>query len=68
MNVTKGDKQKFNSSYNYNLWNHKDSHQFFDYYLRKQNGGYVFYMLGKNGEPQDDVTVKFYFGHIYMNT
>jgi len=25
-------------------------------------------MLGKNGEPQDDVTVKFYFGHIYMNT
>lgn len=24
-------------------------------------------MLGKNGEPQDDVTVKFYFNHIYMN-
>lgn len=24
-------------------------------------------MLGKNGEPQDDVTVRFSFAHIYMN-
>jgi len=67
MNVTKGEKQKFNSSYNYQLRNHKDSHQFFDYFLRKEGPNYVFYMLGKNGEPQDDVTVWFSFGHIYMN-
>lgn len=24
-------------------------------------------MLGKNGEPQDDVTVRFIFAHMYMN-
>ena len=66
MNVTKGEKQKFNNSYNYCLRNHKDSHQFYDYFLRKEGGNYVFYMLGKNGEPQDDVTVRFTFTHMYM--
>ena len=66
-NVTKGEKEKFHSSYNYAVRNHKDSHQFYDYYLQKQNGEYVFLMLGKNGEPQDDVTVRFDFGHNYMN-
>lgn len=67
MNVTKQEKERFRSSYSYTLRNHKESHQFFDYYLRKHMGEYVFYMLGKNGEPQDDVNVRFTFSHFFMN-
>jgi len=66
-NVTKQEKEKFRSCYQYTMRNHKDSHQFFDYYLRKHKGEYVFYMLGKNGEPQDDVNVRFNFAHFFMN-
>jgi len=64
--VTKGEKEKFRSNYSYSLNNHKDSHQFFEYYLRNIKGEYVFYMLGKNGEAQDDINVTFQFEHFYM--
>lgn len=66
-NVTRGDTEKFRSSQAWNLRTHKQSHQFYDYFLRKLRGEYVFLMLGKNGEPQDDVQVNFEFGHRYMN-
>ena len=66
-NVTKGSNEKFHSSHHYSVRNHKDSHQFYDYYLQTHKGQYIFVMLGKNGEPQDDVAVRFDFGHAYMN-
>ena len=51
MNVTKGETEKFSGHQSWHLRTHKESHQFYDYFLRKLDGQFVFMMLGKNGEP-----------------
>lgn len=45
----------------YQMTNHKSTVQFYEAYLRKHRGDYHVYLLGKNGEPEDDVTVHFNF-------
>ena len=42
---------------------HKDDSEFLEAYLKKNNGIYSFYVLGKNGEPEINASVDFTFGH-----
>ena len=39
---------------------------FYDCHLRKVKGEYLFYVLGKNGEPLKYVYIAFTFSHLYL--
>ncbi len=36
-----------------------------DMYLKKENGNYYIYVLGKNGEPKEKTNVKIVVKHLF---
>lgn len=62
-NISKGSNDKLNYCQAYGLTNFKHNVQFYESYLRKINGVYYIYVLGKNGEPLEDTSVTFTFTH-----
>lgn len=50
-------------SYNLSMRTHKESCNYYDDYLRKLNGEYYYYLLGKNGEPIEGASIYVNLSH-----
>ena len=50
-NITKGINEKKTSAHSYSLRTYESETCYFENYLRRINGEYYFYLLGKSGEP-----------------
>lgn len=55
--------EKLTSSYNINLKTNNNHVAFYESHLRKVDGKYLFFVLGKNGEPISNVDVLFNMTH-----
>ena len=66
MNISKGKMEKLKSSHNIQMETKNYSLNFYDCHLRKVKGEYLFYVLGKNGEPLKYVNVALTLYHRYF--
>lgn len=65
--LLKTKKKDVHSSHNIKIQTHKGSDSFCGLYLKKTQGGYEAYALGKNGEPKAGITANVQLEHTYMN-
>jgi hypothetical protein len=56
-NITQGSMQKFTAQRNFNVQNHSYSFNQCEIYMKREDGKYALYVLGKNGEPRPEVGV-----------
>lgn len=55
-------------SYTFNLRTHKESFKYYEDYLRKLNGEYHYYVLGKNGEPIEGLSINVNLTHALQSS
>eukprot|EP00347_Sterkiella_histriomuscorum_P016748 403352004 len=65
-NVTLDTTQNFSVTKNIQVQTHQYDKNMTELYLRKQQGDFYLYLLGKNGEPKPKQTISVQFAHLYF--